>query len=137
MELDSIIAIVAAIAIGIFQLVSSANKKKRAREAAMRPQIDSYIADYEIETEESEELERVVEMPEEEPIIAQKVPLIRRMMRPEEEGGPMNKPISAIEEGEIKGVEATASEEDTSLLLDFTPQKAIIYAEILNPRWNS
>ena len=131
---DSIITILVVVTLGIFQLVVSINKKKRAREQAMRSPSEYFAPDSELEA--LEDLSKMF-YPVEEPVQpAPEVVKVKptpvpspRLLKPEEEGGPIAKPISLF-------VDEDASEQH-ELLLDFTPQKAIIYSEILNPKWNS
>ena len=124
---DSIFAILAAIAIGLIQVVTSINKKKKAREQAMRPPSDAHLLYFDMEETEEPEIDETVYRQEK--TIAELATARPRMLRPEEEGGPMAQPIQPSE--------AEASEDEDFLLHDFTPQKAIIFSEMLNQRWNS
>ena len=131
---DSIITILVVITLGIFQFVVSMNKKKRAREQAMRPRPVTYQPDSELE--EMEDLRKMffpteeLEQPAQEVVKVKPVPVSApRVLKLEEEGGPMSKPVTVVMEEDVF--------EQSELLLDFTPQKAIIYSEIINPKWNS
>ena len=136
---DTIITIIAAAAIVLFQVVTSINKKKRAREQqTARPQPE-YYADFEMdEVEEMEKMDEVEGMEEVKEVVNRveevKNPMVvvprSRIFKPEEEGGPMAKPQAIL-------LEETAVEEEESLLHDFTPQKAILFSEVINPKWNS
>jgi len=115
---DSIIAIIAAIAIGLFQLVNSVNKRKRAQEQRRRAQTGGYTEEPDVAYIEEPEFHSVYK-----PIV------MPRILKPEEEGGPMSTPLTTME------VEET--EEASTLLEDFTPQNAILFSEVLNPKWKS
>ena len=118
---DSIIAIIAAISIGIFQLVVSANKKKRAREQVKHLRPDAFVPDFEMEEigdwEERVNVHHQEEPPEKILILAPKEDII-----PRERDMPLE--------------EEESSEKD-SILYDFTPQKAILFSEVINQKWNS
>ena len=114
---DSIIAIVAAVAIGIFQLVVSINKKKKEKQRIYRSWSEE-------ENEEAEVVEEEV------------VPY--RALTPQQEGGPMVMSLPTIElEEKLFEEEEETLETEGLLLQDFTPQKAIIFSEVLHQRWNS
>ena len=117
---DSIITILVVVTLGIFQLVMSINKKKRAQEQALRSRLNSVAPDSELEV--LEELEKMFYPIEK---LEQPVPVLQ----PKVEGVPMAKPIPVVIEEEAL--------ECPELLSGFTPQKAIIFSEILNPKWNS
>ena len=130
---DSIITILVVVALGFFQLVVSINKKKRVREQAMRPR--PITNEPNSEWEEFEDFAKMLyrmeepEQPAQEVVQVKPVPVSAPgVLKPEEEGGPMNEPISILMEEAPEFVE---------LLLEFTPQKAIIYSEVINPKWNS
>ncbi|MCL2728385.1 MAG: hypothetical protein FWD56_08395 [Bacteroidales bacterium] len=123
---DSIIAIIAAAAIGLIQLIAVANKKKKQQARTMQKwaeeeQYEAMESDLELEVEEVEEVSAPF--------------MVKRMLKPHEEGGPMAKPVVSIaaDEADLMG---TADEEE-SLFEDFTPQKAILFSEVLKPKWNS
>ncbi|MDR2585817.1 MAG: hypothetical protein LBC84_06325 [Prevotellaceae bacterium] len=112
---DSIIAIIAAVAIGLVQLVASVNKKKRAQErlSQTRMQSEWFISeDPEMDMEEAKEPETFLKkysLGVADPVTTS--------------------PIDQSEE------ECANAEE--SFLDDFTPEKAIIFSEVLKTKWNS
>lgn len=133
---ESIIAIIAAVAIGIFQLVTSANKKKRERERIIQKWTEEEQTHVMNEWEALGMVEMEEEMNEAKEVAAPQV--IQRLFRPEEEGGPMAKPVLAVtEEEEESPITAAPDDEMGSLWDDFTPQKAVLFSEVLNPKWNS
>ena len=133
---DSIIAVIAAISIGIIQLVISANKKKKVKERIVRSWADEERYGQTVALEgwekwdEPEGLEKVEEM--ENDVLA---PF--RMTMPQNER--IEPPMHTMEIEEIEDIEDEKEviEETESVLSDFTPQKAILYAEVINPKWNS
>ncbi|MCL1973893.1 MAG: hypothetical protein FWG54_03650 [Bacteroidetes bacterium] len=115
---DSIIAIIAAVAIGLFQLVNSVNKKKRTQEQRMhsRPQRDEFFFD----------------LPEkEEPAFS--TPFFEASCPPESPSLPTTAPVKKREAEEVMEVED--AEEEASLLQDFTPLNAILFSEVMHPKW--
>ena len=115
---DSIIAIIAAIAIGLFQLVSSINKRKRAQEQRMRFPPSTYT-----ETVDFEDIKEPARISLYKPIS------LPRELKPEEEGGPMSDPIMSMEVEDTEGI--------STLLQDFTPLNAILFTEVMNPKWKT
>ena len=124
---DSIITIIVLAVLGTIQLLTSINKKKRARERILQT-----WSEEELEGQEAEEdvIEEVT------------APFTIRKMMPDEDSRFMTKPmLASIKKGpgtiaadEIIAVEEVEGE---SPLEHFTPQQAILYSEIINPKWNS
>ena len=108
---DSIIAVIAAILIGVFQLVASANKKKKEKERIMQTWSQ--------------------EGPDVAPVPVMTSAKKRKGVKKDQIG----KTVAEI--ADITEKEVDESEETTSLLHDFSPQKAILFSEVLNPKWNS
>ena len=136
---DSIIAIIAAAVIGLTQFVVSANKKKKEKERMINRRIEQ---EYYAQREEGDEEEDsfYMEDPLQEVLSSQfggEMP--RRMLTPEEEGGPMAKPVFTISEAQPmeQKAEEYEEEEEGIFLHDFTPKSAILFSEVINSRWNS
>ncbi|MCL2738913.1 MAG: hypothetical protein FWE30_05650 [Bacteroidales bacterium] len=110
---DSIITIIAVVAIGLFQWINSMNKRRKAQEQRMRSQTGTYTMDTDFEE---------VEGPE--PVS------LFRMLKPQEEGGRRAAPIMAPEP-------VAEVEEEEPLLADFTPRNAILFSEVMSPKWNT
>ena len=137
MELDSIFTILAAVAIGLFQLVLLVNKKRREQGGGGMRQgaplarstlgAETY-ADRNVFGEEDEEAREGVTAPL----------VYRRMLRPEEEGGPVSAPVAPFKTSkEEEDLLAETAIENEELPFDFTAQKAILFSEVINSRWNS
>ena len=107
MEFDTILTILAAIAILLVQLVVRANKRKRVQERE-----GGALTMRSVFSEEMEETEGM-----------------------EKEGG--YAPIATIDEAEAGRAGEMPLEEEELALPDFTAQKAILYSEVINPKWNS
>ena len=134
---DSIIAVIAAIAIGIFQLVTSVNKKRKAQEQRMRSQSDAYEADTDWEeAEEAEEAEPTAPLftvLSEQAVRALEPVSLSQVRKPQKERGFKAIPYTAPE------AEAAAESEDEeeSLLSDFTLRNAVLFSEVMNSKWNT
>ena len=144
---DSIITILVLAALGIVQLVASINKKKKAQEQRMHSQTGAYSANTDFEETEEPDPERfffggLPELQEESlpispkpsPFFSSKTSPFSRVLKPEEEGGPMTYTYED-EVAKTAAIEENAIGEEDSPLYHFTPQQAILYSEIINPKW--
>ena len=111
---DSIIAIIAAVAIGIFQLVNSVNKKKKTQEQRMRsrPEPEEFFFDFPDAQEQ-----------------AFSTPLFESSCTPESAPLPDITPVKEMETMESEDAE------EAFLLHDFTPLNAILFSEVMQPKW--
>ncbi|MCL2728084.1 MAG: hypothetical protein FWD56_06850, partial [Bacteroidales bacterium] len=88
---------------------------------AEEEQYEAMDSDLELEVEEVEEVAAPI--------------MVQRMARPQAKGTLQVKPMAVFAEDEIGAAEI--KDEEASLFEDFTPQKAILFSEVLKPKWNS
>ena len=133
MELDSLLTIVAAVALVLLQIFSAAKKRKKNLEVAM----------HSVERRDEADYWEVIERGNPESI-----------MKPNEGGFTLYRPDEMIEEAKriaslpetdsmlqtdekVPDNEDRSNEEGASQMEDFTAQKAILYSQVINPKWNS
>lgn len=141
MELDSLLTILAAVALVLLQIVSAANKRKKSIDQGKRTGLERSVTDFserrddgEADAESESEAEWMVRVDEEGEHFAkffetrEVTPNAKAILKPES----LYKTDDKIpENAEI------SNDEEELLLSDFTAQKAILYSEVINPRWNS
>jgi len=151
MDYETIFTIVAAAVILLVQLAMRANKQQKAKKQAMLSQRGVAFSKNEEAGEmgfwekemarwaEAEKMEGWAECEAAEELdVVPPAPVASRMSKPKEERRQMAKPVVTPikdESMEILGEEGIAADDEDHALFGFTPQKAILFSEVINPKW--